>query len=261
MSNPLLKLLFDCHEGLTPMKTLLTTLIPLALLSACSGADTSGNSSAPSKAGAVAAPAGTDWLATVAQTPEGGFVQGNPNAAVKLIEYGALTCSHCAEFAEKSAGKLSAYVAKGTVSYEFRNFLLNVMDVPAATLARCGGPGPYFQITEQMFASQRDWASKAQTITPDEQQALSKMTPLQTSAMLASKLELDKFVQQRGIGADQVKACLSDQKALDALGKITEEGQAKFQITGTPTFIINGQVLRDANTWESLEPKLKDAGA
>jgi protein-disulfide isomerase len=244
------------------MKLLLTaSLIPLALLSACSGADTSGNSAAPSKAAAVAPPAGTDWAAMVSKTAEGGFIQGNPAAPVKLIEYGALTCSHCAEFSEASAGKLSAYVAKGTVSYEFRNFLLNVMDVPSSLLARCGGPGPFFKITEQMFAAQRDWAGKAQSITPAEQQALSQMTPLQTAGTLATKLELDKFVQQRGVGADKVKACLSDQKALDDLGKITENGQSQFQITGTPTFIINGQVIRDANTWEALEPKLKDAGA
>ena len=244
------------------MKYLLTTtLIPLALLTACSGADTSGNSAAPSKAEAVAAPTGSDWVATVAQTPEGGFVQGNPNAAVKLIEYGALTCSHCADFSKASAEPLKALIAKGTVSYEFRTFLLNVLDVPSSLLARCGGAGPFFQITEQMFASQRDWAGKAQSITPAEQQAFASMTPLQTAATLATKLELDKFVQQRGVGAEKVKACLSDQKALDALGKITEEGQAQYQITGTPTFIINGQVIRDANTWESLEPKLKDAGA
>jgi protein-disulfide isomerase len=244
------------------MKSLLSaSILPLALLTACSGGDSAGNSSAPSKVEAVAAPAGTDWVATVSKTAEGGFLQGNPAAPVKLIEYGALTCSHCAEFAHASSGKLSAYVAKGSVSYEFRNFLLNVMDVPSSLLARCGGPGPFFKITEQMFAAQRDWAGKAQTITPAEQQALSTMTPIQTAATLATKLELDKFVQQRGVGAEKVKACLSDQKALDDLGKITETGQSQFQITGTPTFIINGQVIRDANTWEALEPKLKDAGA
>jgi protein-disulfide isomerase len=244
------------------MKLLVSSsFLTIALLSACSGSENSGNSSAPSKVGAVAAPAGTDWTATVSKTADGGFVQGNPDAAVKIIEYGAMTCSHCAEFSEKSSKPLRAYIAKGTVSYEMRTFLLNVMDVPSSLLARCGGPGPYFQITEQMFAAQRDWAGKASTITPAEQQSWSKLTPLQTAATLAVKLELDKFVQQRGVGAEKVKACLSDQKAIDELGKISETGQSQYQITGTPTFIINGQVIRDANTWEALEPKLKDAGA
>jgi protein-disulfide isomerase len=244
------------------MKFLLTSsLLPIALLTACSGSESAGNNSGPSNTETVAAPAGTDWTATVSKTADGGFMQGNPAAPVKLIEYGAMTCSHCAEFSEKSSKPLRAYIAKGTVSYELRTFLLNVMDVPSSLLARCGGPGPYFQISEQMFAAQREWAGKASTITAAEQQSWSKLTPLQTAATLATKLELDKFVQQRGVGAEQVKACLSDQKALDELGKISETGQSQYQITGTPTFIINGQVIRDANTWEALEPKLKDAGA
>ena len=40
-----------------------------------------------------------------AKTPEGGFVMGNPNAKVKLIEFGSLTCPHCAEFEEQAASR------------------------------------------------------------------------------------------------------------------------------------------------------------
>ena len=244
------------------MKTfLLTTLAAAALLSGCTkGEDATGNAAA-NTATAVAAPAGTEWAATVVKTPENGFKMGNPAAPVKLIEYGAMSCSHCAEFAEASKDGLKALVNKGNVSYEYRNFLLNVMDVPASLLVRCGGPAPFFQIAEQMFADQRNWLGRAQTISQADQQAMSTMTPTQTAQMLASKLELDKFVQQRGVTSAKVQACLSDPKAIDELGKISEVGQKEFQITGTPTFIINGQVVKDANTWDKIEPMLKAAGA
>ena len=243
------------------MKTsLMMAAAALALLAGCSkGEDAGGNAVAAGPT--VAAAKGTEWTATVSQTPEGGFVMGNPNAAVKLIEYGAFSCSHCAEFSEKSKDGLKALVNKGTVSYEFRNFLLNIIDVPAAIAVRCGGPQPFFQISEQLFAAQRDWLGKTSSITPEEQAAFSKMTPVQTSAALAAKLELDKFVQQRGVPSEKLKACLADAPAIDALGKISQEGQAKFQISGTPTFIINGQVVKDANTWDKIEPMLKAAGA
>ncbi len=36
---------------------------------------------------AVSAPAGTDWTETVTVTPAGGYLLGNPNAPVKLLEY------------------------------------------------------------------------------------------------------------------------------------------------------------------------------
>ena len=42
---------------------------------------------------------------------------GNPNAKVKLIEFGSLTCPHCGEFEEKGAQPLiDNYVKKRLVS-------------------------------------------------------------------------------------------------------------------------------------------------
>lgn len=53
--------------------------------------------------------------------------------------------------------------------------MLNPFDIPAALLARCSGPAPFFPISEQMFATQRDWLGKAQSLTPAGQQALQGM--------------------------------------------------------------------------------------
>jgi protein-disulfide isomerase len=243
------------------MKSLpLLAIASVLVLAACD--KTADNAAAPkSTAAAVSAPAGTTWTETFAVTPEGGMLMGNPNAPVKLIEYGALTCSHCAEFSEKSKDALKAYVAKGTVSYEFRNYLLNVMDVPAALAARCGGPGPFFTIAEQLFADQRNWLGKAQAITPAEQQAWQSLAAEQLAPQLAAKLGLDSFVQQRGIGSEKIKACLADKTAIDQLGKMSETATKEFKISGTPTFIINGAVVPETSSWDLLEPKLTAAGA
>ncbi len=243
------------------MKSLPLAALAAALaLAGCNNA-ADGNGSAASTSEPIAAPAGTKWSETFAQTPDNGMVMGNPSAPVKLVEYGALTCSHCAEFAEKSAIPLKAMVDKGTVSYEFRPFLLNPLDVPASLLARCSGPGPFFPIAEQMFATQAEWLGKAQAITPAEQQSWQAMQPEQLAPVLATKLGLDTFVQARGIGPEKAKACLTDKAAIDALGKISERGTNEFKITGTPTFLINGSVVPETGTWEQLEPKLKAAGA
>ena len=210
--------------------------------------------------GATAPAAGSKWSETFAATPDGGMIKGNPQAAVKLVEYGALTCSHCAEFSEKGGAGLKAYVAKGTVSYEFRPFPLNVLDIPAFLLARCGGPGPFFPIAEQMFAAQRDWLGKTSAITPAEQQSWQALPPEQLAGVLATKLGLDSFVQARGIGADQAKACLADKKAIDELGSIAQRGQKEFDVSGTPTFVINGKTVPNTASWELLEPEIKKAG-
>jgi protein-disulfide isomerase len=242
-------------------KSLLLSAAVLALLAGCSKGDGAANSSAPTNVTSVAAPKGTDWVTTVVKTADGGMMMGNPNATVKLLEYGALSCPHCAKFAADSSEELKAMVAKGTLSFEYRPFLIHPQDVPAFTLARCNGPAPYFAIAEQLYANQNDWLAKSSTITPAEQNALSSQSALQVSAFLATKLGLDTFVAQRGVPTAKIKACLADQAAIDELGKITESGTNQYKITGTPTLIINGQTITDANTWDKIGPMLKAAGA
>ncbi len=237
-----------------------TLLLAASALAGCSqGSDTATKNEASGPV--VAAPAGAQWSATVSKTPEGGFVMGNPAATVKLIEYGAFSCSHCATFSEASKEGLKTLVNKGNLSYEFRNVMNNVIDVPAALAVRCAGAQPFFQISEQLFADQRNWLGRTSAITPADQQALSTMKPLEAAAMLAQKLELDKFVQQRGVSSEKLKACFADEAALEELGKMSQVSQTEYKISGTPTFILNGKVVKEVGTWELLEPVLKSAGA
>ena len=207
------------------------------------------------------APASSKWNETVSKTADGGMLMGNPDAKVKLVEYGALSCSHCSEFSEQSHGTLMSMVAKGTLSFEFRPFLLNALDVPASLLARCGGAGPSFPVTQQLYAAQAQWLAKTKDISAAEQQAFETMPQTAQMNFLAEKLGLISFVQARGIGADQAKACLNDPKAVEELGKISEVAQSKYNLKGTPTFVINGQTVPDTSNWELLKPKLLAAGA
>ena len=111
----------------------------------------------------VAPPANKAWSEVVAKTPEGGTRMGNPDAPIKLVEYGSMTCSHCAQFSEQaSAGLRDEFVSSGRVSYEFRNFVRDPIDLTVAMLARCGSPESFFPLTEQAFAYQPAMMEKAQ---------------------------------------------------------------------------------------------------
>ena len=239
----------------------LAFILPLILLSACDqkAADS------PVAAGAVAevkAPAGTEWATTVVETPDGGMQMGNPNAPVKLIEYGSLSCSHCADFSEKASEELrNKYVASGKVSYEFRSYLLGGQDIPATLLVQCGGTASFFPLLEQAYAAQKEWLGKLMAMSPAEQQSLTALPMPQQFAALASKTGLDTFVKQRGISSAKVDACLANNAAVEKLMKIRERANTEYKVPGTPTFLINGQVVPDTGTWEVLETKLKAAGA
>lgn len=208
----------------------------------------------------VQAPNGGDWTEAVRATDDGGFLMGNPNAPVKLIEYASLTCPHCAEFAEQGEPQLiEKYVKTGQVSFELRNFIRDSADVAAALISRCRGAGPYFKLTEQLFAAQSDWLGRLQTISQTEQQRLAQLPTQQVPLALAESAGLIQFAKVRGIPEAQARACLTDEAAMEKLAEMANVAQTRFQLQGTPTFVINGNTVANAADWKTLEPRLQEA--
>ncbi len=210
-------------------------------------------------AGPSAPPAGSDWTAVVAETPDGGFVMGNPKAPVKLVEYGSLSCPHCAHFAHESHDALNKYVASGKVSYELRTFIIHPQDTPASLLVRCNGAAAFFAMTDQMLAKQDEWQANISKLTAADQSAYSALTPDQRTAYLADKLDLISYFQKRGVPAEKAKACLASKSGNEALQKIYSSAADQYHIPGTPAFILNGMIVADVVDWKVLEPKIKAA--
>mgnify|MGYP001766471075 FL=1 len=235
---------------------------PLALTLAACG-DKGGEAGAPSgdPIAKVAPPAGKAWTDVVAKTPEGGYRMGNPDAPIKVIEFGSLTCSHCADFAHQSAAELGpVFVASGRVSYELRNFVRDPIDITAAQLTRCGPPEAYFALTEQVFAYQPQIFEKAQAAGNPAFEAAAAQSEDKRGVAIAQLTGLTDFFAARGISVDQANACLADGAAARALAEATEKAGKEFDITGTPTFIINGQKV-ELNTWAELKARLETMGA
>ena len=234
--------------------------LPLALAGCGDGA---GNSAAPAApVAAVTAPAGQNWIDTVVKTPEGGYRMGNPDAPIKLVEYGARSCPACGAFNRASAQALpEKYVSTGKVSFEFRDFLVHgISDMPGALLASCAGPGPFFALTDAMYANQNDYLDRLQKLTDAEQKQLQAGSPGQAITFLAERGGLLELAKQRGIPEAKARQCLGDQKAIDAIVKMTETVSKDGSVSGTPTFYLNGEKVQAAD-WPSIEAALKAAGA
>ena len=91
--------------------TLAALVAPLALaVSACGSKDDNATSAPPSGSplATVPPPAGQMWSDVVAATPDGGMRMGNPNAPIKVVEYGALSCPHCAKLANDGMKTIEA---------------------------------------------------------------------------------------------------------------------------------------------------------
>jgi protein-disulfide isomerase len=238
-----------------------STIALALLLAGCGDSDGGGdlnavaaNTAAPLTP--IAAPNNGDWTETVSQTPEGGFLMGNPDAPVKLVEYASMTCPHCAAFSNEGTTALrDTYVRSGQVSWEFRNFVMNAPDMAMSALARCQSPGAFFRTVEQLFAQQQEIVSG---IDEQESQRLQSLQPDQLIAPLARAMDLDTFFARRGMPEARFNECLSNAQAVQQLTDMTNRAMTEQQVTGTPSFFINGE-RQDVSAWSALEPRLRAA--
>lgn len=164
---------------------------------------------------------------------------GNPKAKVTVVEYASLSCSHCAHFnADVFPAFKAKYIDTGKVRFVFREFLTEPVQVAAAGFltARCAGKQNYFTVVDGVFRSQAEIFA-TRDLGPS----------------------LTRVAKSVGIDEDGLKACLSDTKALKALGDRVERFSKEGNITSTPTFVINGNQLKGGHTLDDLDAAIAEA--
>ncbi|TFI56510.1 protein-disulfide isomerase [Sphingomonas parva] len=199
-----------------------------------------------------------DWTKTVVVTPQGGFRMGNPAAPVKLVEYGSLTCPHCAHFSTTARAALEARVRTGRLSFEFRNYILNGTDVAATLISRCAPPATYFRLTESLYATQPQWVARIEGITIDEKLKLSALPDAEMYGRIADIAGLTQLAASAGVAPQRAKACLADKAGLARIDAMNAAA-GKLGVHSTPTFFVNGRMIR-TQEWADLEPLIRQAG-
>jgi protein-disulfide isomerase len=180
-------------------------------------------------------PSGTvDMAKVLAPGPLAELSLGDPNG-VPMVEYGSLTCPHCAAFDRTVFPALkAAYIDTGKVHFIFREFSRNPLDVAAFVLARCEGDDKALATINLLFAEQDQWAFVDH--------------PLEA---------LITALRPTGMSHDQAMACLKDQSKADAMTKILKAAIDTVHVQGTPTFVIAGQVFDGELTMDDLNTILK----
>jgi protein-disulfide isomerase len=234
--------------------------LPLALtLAACGGSEEAAPTSGEPIA-RIAAPAGKQWSEVIAKTEEGGYRMGNPDAPLKVVEYGALSCSHCADFSGQAFPTLAEeHVDSGRVSYELRFYMLNVLDVPSYLLATCVSPDSAIPLAEQFWAWQPQLFQNLQA-NQSQMEQIGSLPRQQQIPAIAQATGMIDFFASRGIARDQAQACLADTAKAQALADATEKAATQDNITGTPTFLLNGSNI-GTMTWPDLNDRLQKAGS
>ncbi len=208
----------------------------------------------------IAAASGTQWTDQTQITPAGGYLLGNPDAPIKLVEYGSLTCPACAAFSGQAAEPLEQeYVNSGRVSFEFRSFLIHgPLDLALTRLIECGQPQAIHPLANQVWANLDAILNQAQAAGPQLEAAL-ELPDNQRFVAFAERAGLYDFFAARGLGEQQARQCLADAPALEKLANHSQ-GYSEDGVQSTPTFFLNGRQL-DANQWPAVEAALQRAGA
>ncbi len=242
-------------------KIALATLVaPLTLgLAACGSSDAEGDL-AGDPIDPIVAPEGSAWTDTVEVTEYDGYLLGNPDAPIKLVEYGSLTCGACALFAQQGSETLkNEYVASGRVSYELRNQIHNGIDLVLARLVRCGQSESFHPLSDQVWFNLNDVLTRAQA-NPAALEGAMELPENERFVRVGEAAGLIEFFQARGLSSDQARTCLADAASVTAIGDRSNTQSEELGVTGTPTFFINDRKV-SANNWGDLEPLLQQAGA
>lgn len=178
----------------------------------------------------------------------GDVVLGNPDAKVEVVEYAALTCHVCRDFAKQIFPRLKAtYIDTGKIKYVYRDYPLEAgpdgkagdgFGVLLASVARCKGADKFYEIVDDVFGNQADLLDAARD-----------GAALQPVADIATR---------HGISLDEMRTCIDYQPELKAsIKKSRNDAADKYKISGTPTIIIDEEKIED-HSWENLS-KVIDA--
>lgn len=161
--------------------------------------------------------------AALAYTPEtGDRIQGSADAPVTVVEYSSLTCTHCSAFANETFPKVkAAYIDTGKVRWVDRDFPLDKYAFRGAIMVRCAPEDRRTALAEVILKQLSTWARSG-----DPEKSLAQIGQL------------------AGLGRDKITACWADTALQEAVANTRIQGEARFKIDGTPTFLFNDDAKR-----------------
>lgn len=151
---------------------------------------------------------------------ENEHVLGSPNAPVTMIEYFAQSCSVCAQFDQAVFPLLKEkYIDTGKVRYVMRLYPLFPIDGPAYKLDLCMPKEQFFQAADLLFKNQPQWDTAEYKDADPE--------------------GLVKMARILGLAPDKANACMNSTEHDAEINRVAKEGQDRYAIEHTPTFVID----------------------
>jgi protein-disulfide isomerase len=166
--------------------------------------------------------------ATAAQSG-GGRIRGDANAPVTLVEYGDYQCPTCGRYHPIVSELLHRYQGKVKLQYHhFPLIQIHPNAMPASLAAEAAADqGKFWEMHDMIFERQEEWSR-----TPN------------------AEASFVQYAIQLGMDANKFQQSMRSPETRDRVLADVTKGNAV--VGGTPTFIINGEVLTDLLSLEGM---------
>lgn len=173
-----------------------------------------------------------------AQIQADDHVRNGKDHKVTLIEYGDFQCPACGSYYPILKQLEDQY--KDTVTFVFRNFPLITIHPNAFSAARAAEAanlqGKYWQMHDKLYETQQTWGNVS-----SNQQTL-----------------FEEYARQLNLNMTQFTQDYASEAVANRINRDVDSGK-KFDITSTPTFILNGQKIENPRGLEAFKNVLDKA--
>lgn len=169
-----------------------------------------------------------------------GHAKGNLEAKVTVVEFSDFQCPACGAAFPAVQQVFEKY--KDRIRFVYRHFPLTGLHpfaISAAEASECASDQQQFwQMHDALFQQQSSWTA--------------------TQRLDTAKQNIRSLAQQLGLSMDSFDQCLSSRQKLS---KVQEDMDAaiRFRVNSTPTFFVNGKLLKGALSVEAFSQEIDAA--
>jgi protein-disulfide isomerase len=166
-----------------------------------------------------------------------GSAMGDPQAPVVIEEFSDFLCSYCGYFHLNTLEHIvEQYVTTGQVYFVFNLFPLNQQSQQLAQAGLCAAEqGSFWQYADILYANQ---------------------------AALSSERNIERLLEALAenvsLDVDQFQTCVQEERYLDQIQQAYLTG-INNGITGTPSFLINGKLVKGARPLSDFQAEIEAA--
>jgi protein-disulfide isomerase len=169
-------------------------------------------------------------------------VYGKADSTVRLVEFADFECPACAYYYPLVEQVKEKY--KDQIAFQFKHFPLirshqNALAAHRAAEA-AGKQGKFWEMYSKLFENQETWNGPSQS------------DPVGLATDQAIQV-FETYAQDLGLDMDQYRLDVASSTTSETINADTAEGKSQYNVTGTPTFVLNGKKIEDTSTIDSLE--------